>query len=372
LPKPIKQVRTEMVETDGKRTLQSLLMGLIHHMDPERAHRLTIASLRLLPAARAFVTDPRLAMDCAGLSFAHPVLLAAGFDKDVEAAHAMPRFGFAGAEVGTLTPLPQAGNPRPRLFRLEQDRAVINRMGFNNGGQTAAVARLERIRAMPGHGLIGINIGANKDASDRIADYASGIRGLAHLADWMTVNISSPNTPGLRALQDEGALDALLAEVAAARAERAANGIRPPVFLKVAPDLEGEQIGGVVRSAIDHGLDAIIIGNTTISRPTLSSRFAGESGGLSGAPLADLAFARLKDFRAATGGQLPLIAAGGISTADHVWARLRAGASLVQLYSALVYQGPWLAARIARDLIALCDREGVTRLADIIGSDVPA
>lgn len=347
-------------------------MGLMHNFDPETAHRMTIVALRFMPAAPAVASDARLSVRCAGLDFPNPILLAAGFDKDAMAAHAMPRFGFGGAEVGTLTPLPQAGNPRPRLFRLTDDRAVINRMGFNNGGQSAAIARLERLRAKANHGLIGVNIGANKDASDRIADYSTGISALAHLADWMTVNISSPNTPGLRALQDEGALDALLAAVAAARAERAGHGIRPPVFLKVAPDLEGEQIGGVVRSAIEHGIDAIIIGNTTISRPPLASRDAGESGGLSGAPLAALALARLRDFRAATGGQMPLIAAGGISNADHVWERLRAGASLVQLYSALVYEGPWLAARITADLKRLCDRHGVARLNDIIGADVAA
>lgn len=352
--------------------MQSMLMRLVHNFDAEQAHRLTIAALRCLPAASPPRRDGRLAIDFAGLHFPHPVLLAAGFDKDAMAAHAMPRFGFAGAEVGTLTPLPQAGNPKPRLFRLSEDQAVINRMGFNNGGQAAAITRLERLRARPGHGLIGINIGANKDAADRIADYATGLTALAHLADWMTVNISSPNTPGLRALQDEGALDALLAAVAAARAERAGQGYAPPVFLKVAPDLEGEQIGGVVRSAIDHGIDAIIIGNTTISRPVLASRHAGESGGLSGAPLADLALARLRDFRAATGGQLPLIAAGGISSADHVWQRLRAGASLVQLYSALVYHGPWLAARIVRDLDHMCRDRGVERLADIIDADAAA
>ena len=195
--------------------LQRVAMAMVRPFDPETAHRLTIAALRGLPAASAIRPDPRLAVRLAGLDFPHPVVLAAGFDKDAAAAHAMPRFGFAGAEVGTLTPLPQVGNPRPRLFRLAADGAVINRMGFNNGGQAAAIARLERLRARPDHGLIGINIGANKDAADRIADYATGIATLAHLADWMTVNISSPNTPGLRALQDEGALDALLADQAA-------------------------------------------------------------------------------------------------------------------------------------------------------------
>lgn len=345
--------------------LGRLAMRAVRPLDAEAAHGLTISLLARLPSAGPGRVDPRLAVTVAGLSFAHPVGLAAGFDKDARAVHAMGRFGFAAAEVGTLTPLSQSGNPRPRLFRLVEDRAVINRMGFNNDGQVAAARRLERIRRTADRPLIGVNIGANKDAADRIADYAHGVRTMAHLGDWLTVNISSPNTPGLRALQDEGALDALLAAVAAARA---ATDAKPPVFLKVAPDLDREQIDGMVRAAIAHGIDAIIIGNTTISRPPLASRHAGESGGLSGAPLRALALERLRDFRAATGGQLPLIAAGGIASADDAWDRLAAGASLVQLYSALVYEGPWLARSITTGLLDRLVRHGLASIADLTAS----
>lgn len=341
-----------------------MMMGAAHLADPEWAHRRSIDALTLLPTAGVAQSDPRLALHCAGLDFAHPVCLAAGFDKDARAIHTMGRFGFAGAEAGTLTPLAQAGNPLPRLFRLSDDAAVINRMGFNNGGQAAARDRIATLYHKSNRMPFGINIGANKDAVDRVADYVTGVQAFAAIADWLTINISSPNTPGLRALQDEGALDALLAATAAARP---ADG--PPMFLKVAPDLDHEQIDGIVRAAVTHGIDAIIIGNTTISRPPLASKDAGESGGLSGAPLRDLAYARLKDFRAAAGGDMPLIAAGGIASAEDVWARLAAGAQLVQLYSALVYHGPWLARSIVRDLSAMLDARGVARLADIVDSD---
>lgn len=344
--------------------LSRLMMALVRPFDPETAHRFIIGALSLLPAAASHRDDPRLAVTMAGLTFASPLCLAAGFDKDARAVHTMARFGFAGAEAGTLTPLPQSGNPRPRLFRLSEDAAVINRMGFNNGGQAAATPRLAAVRARSGRALIGINIGANKDAADRVADYVQGVKAMAPHADWLTINISSPNTPGLRALQDAGALDTLLAAI---REARVAAG--PPIFLKVAPDLDHEQIDGIVRSSITHGIDAIIIGNTTVSRPPLQSSHADEAGGLSGAPLAELALQRLRDFRSSTGGQLPLIAAGGIASADDVWARLRAGASLVQLYSALVYQGPWLAARMSRDLMRKMDEKGVARLVDLIDAD---
>jgi dihydroorotate dehydrogenase len=345
-------------------TLGRLAMKSVQWLAPEAAHRATIRALSLAPAAALRPADPRLALTLAGIDFAHPVGLAAGFDKDAAAAHTMARFGFAAVEVGTLTPLAQAGNPQPRLFRLAEDDAVINRMGFNNGGHAAALPRIDRALAVARRARVGVNIGANKDAADRIADYVAGVRTFAAHADWLTVNISSPNTPGLRALQDEGALDALLGAVAEARV---AGG--PPVFLKVAPDLDPAQIDGVVRSALAHGVDALIVGNTTISRPPLRSRDAEEAGGLSGAPLAALALQRLRDFRRASGGALPLVAAGGIASADDVWTRLRAGATLVQIYSALVYEGPWLARRIVRDLTARLNREGVASLAAIIGSD---
>lgn len=343
--------------------IDRLATRLLHALDPESAHRLTVKAVSLLPVVDVPQADSRLAVRVAGLDFVHPVGLAAGFDKNAEAAHAMPRFGFAGVEVGTLTPQPQAGNPRPRLFRLSEDMAVINRMGFNNDGQAAALGRIERLRLRRGRALLGINIGANKDAADRIADYVTGVRAMAPLADWLTVNISSPNTPGLRALQDEGALDALLAAVAGARQ---VGG--PPVFLKVAPDLDGEQIDGIVRIAVAHGIDALIVGNTTVSRPPLRSAHGHETGGLSGAPLAPLALEKLRTFRSATGGALPLIAAGGIASADQAWERICAGASLVQIYSALVYHGPWLAQRIADGLSERLTASGLATISDAVGS----
>jgi dihydroorotate dehydrogenase len=274
----------------------------------------------------------------------------------------MHHFGFGFSELGTLTPLPQGGNPKPRLFRLVEDRAVINRMGFNNDGQAAAA---RRIASLPRQGrIIGINIGANKDTADRIADYAIGVRTMAPLADYLTVNISSPNTPGLRALQDRAALDELLSAVMTARADDTT-----PIFLKVAPDLEPADIDDIARCAIDHGIDALIVSNTTISRPALYSRHRDESGGLSGAPLHDLALQRLRDFRAATGASLPLIGAGGIGSAQQAYARIRAGASLIQLYSAMVYEGPWLAARINRGLKMLLKRDGFQNIAAAIGTE---
>lgn len=338
------------------RTLQSLLFSL----EPERAHALAIAALRM-GSSRLRPTDPRLASSVAGLRFPTPIGLAAGFDKDAMVADAMLSRGFGFVEVGTLTPHPQAGNPRPRLFRLVEDGAVINRMGFNNGGQVAAHARLSGRRRASG--MVGVNIGANKDSADRIADYAAGIARMADVADYLTVNISSPNTPGLRALQDPAALAELLSAVAAARRPGG-----PPVFLKVAPDVEPADIETIVEAAITGGMDALIVANTTVSRPPLRSRHAGETGGLSGRPFAPLALEILGRFAEAANGRIPLIAAGGIATADDVWDRLLAGASLVQLYSALVYEGPGLARRIAGALAARMEREGVARIADLVGA----
>ena len=346
--------------------IYALLRPLLFRLDAESAHALTIGMLQRMPTPRPVAADPMLATRVAGIDFPNPVGLAAGFDKDGLVAHKMPALGFGFAELGTLTPLPQAGNPRPRLFRLVEDRAVINRMGFNNGGQAAAAARLAALRPrLPDRGgIIGVNIGANKDATDRIADYAAGVRNMAPHADYLTVNISSPNTPGLRALQDRGALDALLAAVMAARGESG-----PPVFLKVAPDLEPADIDDIAACVIDHRVDALIVSNTTIARPPLHSRWAGETGGLSGAPLHDMALARLRDFRRATGGAVPLIGAGGIASAQQAYARIRAGASLVQLYSAMVYEGPYLARRIAHGLKALMQRDGHETIPQIVGID---
>ncbi|MEA3000526.1 MAG: dihydroorotate dehydrogenase [Sphingomonadales bacterium] len=339
--------------------LYPLIRPLIFAFDAERAHRLTIAALKLAPARPPEEADPVLATQVAGLDFPNPVGLAAGFDKDAEVFAAMLGLGFGFVEVGTLTPRPQPGNPKPRLFRLAKDRAVINRLGFNNGGQAAARGRLERWRA----GVVGVNIGANKDSPDRIADYAGGVRAMAAVADYLTVNVSSPNTPGLRGLQDKGALDELLAAVVEARG---AGG--PPLFLKVAPDLGPAEVDDVAEVSLHHRLDALIVANTTVSRPPLRSRFAGETGGLSGAPLKALALERLRDFRRATGGQIPLIAAGGIESGADAYERIQAGASLVQLYTALIYEGPGLARRIARELKALLERDGFARLDDAVGS----
>ena len=348
--------------------LYPLLRPLAFALDAERAHRATIAALKLLPPGRPAAPDPVLSVQVAGLDFPNPVGLAAGFDKDAEVFRQMLGFGFGFVEVGTLTPLAQPGNPRPRLFRLAEDRAVINRMGFNNQGQSAALARLRaKRRAGPSTslrtGLVGVNIGANKESPDRIADYSAGVAAMTGVADYLTVNISSPNTPGLRDLQDEGALNVLLAAISEVR------GAGPPIFLKVAPDLEPAQIDAIARIAIARKLDALIVGNTTVSRPPLQSRHRGEAGGLSGAPLKRLALERLRDFRVATGGALPLIAAGGIENGVDAFDRIRAGASLVQLYTALVYRGPGLAAEINGELKRLLALHGFRRLTDAIGTE---
>jgi len=340
--------------------LYPLLRPLIFALDAERAHRLTIAALKLKPAGAPRLWPETLKVRLAGIDFPNPVGLAAGFDKDAEVFDEMLDLGFGFVEVGTLTPLPQPGNPLPRLFRLAGDKAVVNRMGFNNAGQQRARGRLARAK----RGIVGVNIGANKDSLDRIADYEIGAAAMGPVADYLTINVSSPNTPGLRALQDANALDELLARTIAARG---AGG--PPVFLKLAPDLEPGEIDAIARVAIERGVAALIIGNTTLSRPPLASRHAGEAGGLSGAPLTDLALRRLRDFRKATGGAIPLIAAGGIASAEEAWARIRAGARLVQLYTALVYQGPGLARRIVAGLDAIRAREGFASVEEAVGTE---
>ncbi len=342
--------------------LYRLIRPALFLLDPERAHGAALAALKALPRGGTERADGPLATTVAGIAFPNPVGMAAGFDKDGEVPDALLGLGFGFAEVGSITPLPQAGNPKPRLFRLEADNAVINRMGFNNGGAEAAVARLARRLGRPG--VVGVNIGANKDSTDRIADYATMARLMAPLASYLAVNVSSPNTPGLRALQDEGALTALLDAVLAARGRQG-----PPVFLKVAPDLEPADIDAIARIVVDKQLGALIVSNTTISRPPLRSADAGETGGLSGAPLRDLAQQRLRDFRKATGGAIPLIGVGGIASADDAWARIRAGASLVQLYSAMTYAGPGIARAVTRGLERLMRRDGFASIAEAVGSE---
>lgn len=345
--------------------IYSLLRPLIFRLDAERAHGLALGSLKTMPSSLLSSPprpDPALAVEVAGLHFPNPVGMAAGFDKNGEVPDALLRCGFGFAELGSVTPRPQEGNPKPRLFRLVEDHAVINRMGFNNEGAAAVEARMKRRAGNPG--IVGINIGANKDSEDRIADYAGMTRIMAPYASYLAVNISSPNTPGLRALQDEAALTGLLDAVLEARGARAV-----PVFLKVAPDLEPADIDAIARIAIDKRLDALMVANTTLSRPALASRHRDEGGGLSGAPLKALALQRLRDFRMATGSAIPLIGIGGIANADDAWERIRAGASLVQLYSAMIYEGPGIAARIAARLPALMARDGFSSIAEAVGSE---
>jgi dihydroorotate dehydrogenase len=333
-------------------------------LDAERAHQLTVKALSTwggigAPLGRSPAAYPRLATTVAGIDFANPVGLAAGVDKNGEAIAGFFGLGFGAVEIGTLTPRPQAGNAKPRLFRLVEDRGVVNRYGFNNDGLAAGIAHA---RAAKRTGTLGINVGANKDSADRIADYAQGVAAAAPVGDYVTINISSPNTPGLRDLQSGAALRDLLAACAEARG-------KTPLFLKVAPDLDTAGIDDIVRAASDARVDAIIIGNTTITRPGLRSANGAETGGLSGAPLAPLARQRLADFRRASGGAITLIAAGGIGDAAEAYARIRAGASLIQFYTALVYEGPGLAARMLRDLDALLARDGFANVGDAVGVD---
>ncbi len=342
--------------------IHDLATRALRLLDPEDAHRLAVRALQAGLGPRAGADDPILATEVAGLKLPNPVGLAPGFDKNGQVFGPMLRAGFGFVECGTVTPRPQAGNPRPRLFRLTEDRAVINRMGFNNDGLEAFAARLAR----RGPGVVGANLGANKDAADRIADYVGCLRRLWGLAAYFTINISSPNTPGLRALQTRAALEELLGRIAETRDALPAEG-RAPMFLKVAPDLESDEVEAIVETVAAHGLAGVIVSNTTISRPPLESRFGGESGGLSGAPLKGLSDAKLREFAQASAGRLALIGAGGIATGADAYAKIRAGASAVQLYSALVFEGPGLVLRIKRELAACLRRDGFTHLKEAVG-----
>lgn len=345
-----------------------LATPVLRLLDPEDAHRLSLAALRmgLGPRARA-TSDPILATSLAGLALPNPIGLAAGFDKDADAPGALLRMGFGFVECGTTTPWPQAGNPRPRLFRLTEDRAVINRMGFNNRGLEAFATGLA---ARPRSGVVGANVGANKDSADRAADYVTGLKRLWPLADYFTLNVSSPNTPGLRDLQARGALGELLGAVHEARAALAAgpDGNRP-IFLKVAPDLTAGAVGDIVETALTFGLDGLIVSNTTVARPaSLRGRWRDETGGLSGAPLFEPSTRLLAEFHAAAAGRLTLIGVGGVGSAREAYAKIRAGASAVQLYSALAYQGPGLARRLASGLADLLRADGFRTLGDAVGA----
>jgi dihydroorotate dehydrogenase len=343
--------------------LHDVAARALHVLDPEDAHGLTLVGLATGLGPRANADDKLLATDLAGLSLPNCVGLAPGFDKNAEVFGPMLAAGFGFVECGTVTPLAQTGNPRPRLFRLTEDRAVINRMGFNNQGLEPFAERLSR----RGSGVVGANIGANKDASDRIADYVTGLERLWGLASYFTINISSPNTPGLRALQTKAALEELLGRLGEARDRLPATG-KVPMFLKVAPDLEDDEVETIVETVIANGLAGIIVSNTTVSRPDLASRYAQEAGGLSGAPLRDLAQSMMGRFHAASQGRLVLIGAGGIGAGEDAYRRIRAGASAVQLYSALVYGGAGLVMRIRRDLAARLRADGFANVSQAVGA----
>jgi dihydroorotate dehydrogenase len=343
--------------------LHGLATRALRTLDPEDAHGWAIRGLKLGLGPAGGTDDAILAGSLAGLPIPNVVGLAPGFDKDAEVFEPMLRAGFGFVECGTVTPRPQVGNPRPRLFRLSEDRAVINRMGFNNRGLEAFAGRLAR----RGTGVVGANIGANKDSEDRIGDYVTGLRRLWGLASYFTINISSPNTPGLRALQTKQALEELLGRLAEVR-----DGLpaveRVPMFLKVAPDLESGEVETIVETSFVHGLAGIMVSNTTVSRPPLKSRLRDEAGGLSGAPLSALSTRVLGEFAQASAGRLVLVGVGGIGSGAEAYAKLRAGASAVQLYSALVFEGPGLVGRIKRDLAARLRADGFASVSQAIGA----
>lgn len=343
-----------------------LTRPLLFAMEPEQAHFASIAALRTLPLPAAGPHDPRLAVEAFGLRFPAPLGMAPGFDKGGEVPDALLRLGFGHVEVGTITPLPQPGNPKPRLFRLKEDLGVINRLGFNSEGH--AVAH-ERLKARAGRaGIVGVNVGANKESSDRAGDYVTGVRAFADVASYFTINISSPNTPGLRDLQQAAALDSLLTRVIDARDEMAAAHGRKPILLKIAPDLTPGDLDDVVRVARDRKVDGMIVGNTTIERPaTLRSAEAREAGGLSGKPLFELATKMLAATYLRVEGQFPLIGVGGIDGPESAFAKIEAGATLLQIYSVMVFEGPALIGQIHRGMLQELERRGVT-LAQTVGS----
>jgi len=348
-------------------SLPDLALPLLQALPPETAHRASIMALRLM-GAPAPAPDPRsLQTKLWGLSFPNPVGLAAGFDKHAEVPDAMLGLGFGFVEIGTVTPRHQAGNPKPRVFRLKEDRAVINRLGFNSEGLDAVAARLEARKGQAG--ITGANIGRNRDSQDAAADYVAGVARLAPLADYLTVNVSSPNTPGLRALQRKDLLVALIARLKAARA-KAAPKRPPPLLLKIAPDLTPQEREGIAEAALESAIDGLIIANTTTARPAeLKSKFAREAGGLSGKPLFAPSTALLAEMRQLTGGRIPLVGVGGISSGADAYAKIRAGAGLVQLYTALTYEGLGLVARIKSELAELLKRDGFKHAAEAVGAD---
>ena len=343
--------------------LGALARQFLLRIDPESAHGLAIAALRALPGAPARPGDPLLALEAFGLKFPNPLGMAAGFDKNAEAARGLLNAGFGFVELGTLTPHAQSGNPRPRIFRLGADGGLVNRLGFNNDGYEAALARLRAARPV---GVVGINIGPNKDAVDRIADYVRGVKAFSGVASYLTVNVSSPNTPGLRDLQGRENLDALVARVLEARDS---CETRRPVLLKIAPDLTSWELDDAVGVARARGVDGLIVGNTTLSRPaSLKSFAAGEAGGLSGRPLFSLSTQRLAQAYLRAEGAFPLIGCGGVDGAEALVAKLEAGATLAQIYTALIYRGPALIDEILAGLARILRARGLRSVAQLTGT----
>jgi dihydroorotate dehydrogenase len=350
-------------------SLFSLARPFLHALDAETAHAASIRSLSLLPALPTKPDDPRLAAQAFGLDFPNPIGLAAGFDKQCEVPDQLLSLGFGFVECGGVTPLPQPGNPRPRVFRLPQDGAVINRFGLNSDGLAKIAGRLEKRRGRAG--IVGVNLGANKDAADRVADYANLVTVLSGIASFLTINISSPNTPGLRDLQGEAFLDELLARTIDARdAADARQGSRTALLLKIAPDLSLENLDGVVATALARGIDGLVVSNTTTARPQSlrHADLARESGGLSGRPLFTASTRMLAQTALRMDKRIPLIGVGGVDGPEAAWAKLRAGASLVQLYSALVFKGPGLVEDIKSGLVQRMQAEGIASVCDIVGT----
>jgi dihydroorotate dehydrogenase len=351
------------------RAFDALSLPVMRWFDPEDAHRLAIRGLRMLPPSRPRLDDPKLAVRAFGLNFPNPIGIAAGFDKNAEVPDALLRLGFGFAEIGTVTPQPQAGNARPRIFRLERDEAIVNRLGFNNDGAEIVLRRLAG-RAQNG-GIVGVNVGANKDSVDRIDDYVRLIETFAPVASYFTVNVSSPNTPGLRNLQQAAALDELLARVIDVRERVRRNAGDSPVLLKIAPDLSLPDLDDVVQIARSRKVDGMIVANTTLGRPP-SLREQGrikEQGGLSGRPLFRLSTRMVAETYVRVEGAFPLIGAGGIDSGGAALTKIRAGASLIQLYSALVYKGLGLVESIKTDLVSTLLRTGRDSLSEIVGAD---
>ncbi len=353
-----------------KRLIERLGQRALFAFDPETAHGLSIAALSTGLAGRCRgAQSPRLKTTMCGLELPNPLGMAAGYDKNAEVPDALLALGFGFAEVGTLTPRPQAGNPKPRIFRLTEDEAVINRLGFNNEGHDRAFSRLSARAGRPG--VVGVNIGANKDSADRVADYEAGVHRFAALAGYLTVNISSPNTPGLRDMQAREALAELLARVGAARDAVSGAGRRTPILLKVAPDLHQADLEDIAAEVGDKGIDGVIVSNTTISRPAMKNRaHAAEAGGLSGKPLFDLSTIVLARMRRLLGPQRVLVGVGGVDSVESALEKIRAGADLVQLYTGMIYAGPGLPGRIVEGMASYAEREGLRSIAEIRDSAV--